>query len=110
MNAGHLNEALEAFEKALAANPSLAQAAYNQGVVLARQNKVQQAIKSFRTSVSLRPGFVMARFGLGLALKMAKDPAAEDEIRKAHLMKELLPASRSTVTVSRDSDNSELSK
>jgi protein O-GlcNAc transferase len=91
MNAGRLTEALALFRDAFSMDPSLALAAYNQGVVLARQNKAQEAIEAFRTAIRLRPGFVLSHFGLGFALKMAGDPAAEEEIRKAQLMSRLLP-------------------
>jgi tetratricopeptide (TPR) repeat protein len=90
MNAGKLDEALAAFGKALGSCPSLAVAAYNQGVVLARQNKTQEAIDSFRMAVRSRPGFVLAQYALGLMLRLNGDPSAEEQLRKAQLMNKLV--------------------
>jgi tetratricopeptide (TPR) repeat protein len=90
MNAGKLDEALVAFRKALDSCPSLAVAAYNQGVVLARQSRIQEAIESFRTAIQERPGFALAQYGLGLMLRLRGDPSAEEQIRKAQLMKKLV--------------------
>ncbi len=83
---GNLQQALEAFEKALAADPSYFMAAYNQGVVLGRLRKTQQAIAAFRTAIRLRPDFVLGHYGLGLALKTVGDPSAEEELAKARLL------------------------
>jgi tetratricopeptide (TPR) repeat protein len=91
MNAGELNEALEKFRAALALDPTYAAAAYNQGLVLARQEKTAEAIESFKTAIRLRPGFVLAHYGLGLALRLAGDPAADEQLRKAQLMRKLAP-------------------
>jgi len=85
---GQLDEALAAFRKALAADPSFFMAAYNQGVVLSRQGKKQEAIEAFRTAIRLRPDFVMAHYGLGLALRSAGDTTAEEELRKARLLEQ----------------------
>jgi tetratricopeptide (TPR) repeat protein len=79
MNAGELDEALEKFRSALALDPAYAAAVYNQGLVQARQGKTTEAIQSFRTAIRLRPGFVLAHYGLGLVLRLAGDPAADDQ-------------------------------
>jgi tetratricopeptide (TPR) repeat protein len=83
---GRLLEALAAFEKALAADPSFFMAAYNQGVVLGRLGRRQEAIAAFRTAIRLRPDFVLGHYGLGLMLKTAGDPSAEEELAKAQLL------------------------
>jgi len=83
---GRLHEALAAFEKALAADPSFFMAAYNQGVVLGRLGRRQEAIAAFRTAIRLRPDFVLGHYGLGLMLKTAGDPSAEEELAKAQLL------------------------
>ncbi len=85
-NEGRLHEALVAFEKALAADPSFFMAAYNQGVVLGRLGRREEAIAAFRTAIRLRPDFVMGHYGLGILLKTAGDPAAEGELAKAELL------------------------
>ncbi|MCI0418060.1 MAG: FG-GAP-like repeat-containing protein [Acidobacteria bacterium] len=91
MNTGHLDESLSAFSKALSMDPTLAAAAYNKGLVLARQNKIAEAIEFFRKAIHLRPGFVLAQYALGLTLQVAGDPSADQELRKAQLMKQWLP-------------------
>jgi hypothetical protein len=59
--------------------------------VLAQQGKTTEAIECFRTAIRLRPGFALAHYGLGLALHLAGDPAAEEQLRKAELMKGFMP-------------------
>jgi tetratricopeptide (TPR) repeat protein len=91
MNHGRLDEALVLFRDALLEDPQQAEAAYNQGLVLARLGKTMEAVESFRLAIRLRPGFVLAESGLGLALKIAGDPSAEKQLQKAGLMEKLIP-------------------
>jgi tetratricopeptide (TPR) repeat protein len=91
MNAGELDEALEKFRAARTLYPTYAAAAYNQALVLARQEKTSEAIQCFKTAIQLQPGFVLAHYGLGLALRLAGDPSADEQLRKAQLMKKLVP-------------------
>ena len=91
MNGQKLDEALEKFRAALALDPAYAAAAYNQGLAQARQGKTTEAIQSFRTAIRLRPGFVLAHYGLGLVLRLAGDASADEQLRKAELMKRLAP-------------------
>ena len=91
MKAGRLDEALGNFRNALKLDPSLASASYNQGLVLAQQGKTTEAIECFRAAIRLRPGFALAHYGLGLVLQLAGDPSAEEQLRKAELMKDLMP-------------------
>jgi len=91
MNAGELDEALQKFQAARALYPTYAAAAYNQALVLARQEKTTEAIQCFKTAIQLQPGFVLAHYGLGLALRLAGDPSADEQLRKAQLMKKLVP-------------------
>jgi enediyne biosynthesis protein E4 len=83
---GHLPDALAAFQKALAADPTFFMAAYNQGVVLGRLGKKQESIAAFRTAIRLRPDFVLGHYGLGLMLKAVGDPSASEELAKAQLL------------------------
>jgi tetratricopeptide (TPR) repeat protein len=85
-NEGQLEEALEAFQKALAADPSFFMAAYNQGIVLGRLGRTAEAITAFRTVIRLRPDFVMGHYALGLLLKIQGDPSSEAELAKARLL------------------------
>ena len=85
-NEGRSEEALVAFQKALAADPSFFMAAYNQGIVLGRLGRTQEAIEAFRRTIRLRPDFVLGHYGLGLLLKTLGDPSAEEELAKARLL------------------------
>ena len=85
-NEGRSEEALAAFEKALAADPSFFMAAYNQGIVLGRLGRTREAIESFRRTIRLRPDFVMGHYGLWLLLNTLGDPSAEEELAKARLL------------------------
>jgi hypothetical protein len=59
--------------------------------VLARRGKVLDAIESLRMAIRLRPGFVLAHYGLGLVLRHAGHPSADDQLRKAELIKRMSP-------------------
>jgi tetratricopeptide (TPR) repeat protein len=85
---GHLREASETFAKALAADPTFFMAAYNQGVVLGRMGRTQDAIAAFRTAIRLRPDFVLGHYGLGLLLRSTGDASAESELARARLLKQ----------------------
>ena len=89
MASNQLDEALAAFRGALNANPKLATAAYNIGVVLARQGRMQESAESFRAAIRLRPGFGAAHFGLALVLQASGDPNAAEEFRAARTLNEL---------------------
>ena len=86
MDEGQLENSLVRFRKALEADPSFFIAAYNQGVVLVHQGKNREAMEAFRSVIRLRPDFVMGHFGLAVVLKAMGDPAAAEELRKAHLL------------------------
>ena len=83
---GKLAEALAAFDKALASDPSFFMAAYNRGVVLARLGKKSEAIAAFRTAIRLRPDFALGHYGIGIMLKREGDPGAAAELAKAQLL------------------------
>jgi len=80
---GELPQALVAFDKALATDPSYFMAAYNRGVVLGRLGKKLEAIAAFRAAIRLRPDFALSHYGLGIMLKSEGDPGAADELAKA---------------------------
>jgi tetratricopeptide (TPR) repeat protein len=99
-NEGRLAEALAAFQKALAADPSFFMAAYNQGIVLGRLGRTPEAIAAFRTAIRLRPDFVMGHFALGVLLKTLGDPSAEEELARARLLNQYVaqPLGRGVLT------------
>lgn len=62
---GKLAEALSAYDRAIAAQPFLAQAHFNRAVALSRQGRADDARAGFRTALSLNPGWVAAMLALG---------------------------------------------
>ena len=86
MNQGKPEEALTAFQKALAADPTYFMAAYNQGVVLGKLGKKSEAIQALRVALRLRPDFSTGHYALGLLLRSVGDASAEEELAKARLL------------------------
>src|SRR5579875_902325 len=91
MNRGQIDQALRAFQAALANDPTFALAAYNAGVVLARMGRNQDAVKAFRVAIQLKPGLAAAHFGLGLVLRQMGDPTAAAELDEAQLLNKFIP-------------------
>lgn len=90
LNAGKIDEAIAAFEKALQLDPSLAAAHYNLGAAYERKDKLDEARKHFQEAVKLKPDFGEAYLAIGNSyLSQRKfDSAAIDALTKAT---ELLP-------------------
>jgi tetratricopeptide (TPR) repeat protein len=91
MQEERLEEALAAFKEVTKIDPTLAVAAYNQAVALSRLGRRQEAIEAFREAIRLRPSFVMAHYGLAIMLKLTGDPTASEELRRTHLLNQLVP-------------------
>ena len=66
---GNLNEAIEAYSKALSIKPDFAEAYNNMGIVLKDQGKLEEAIKSFNNAISINPRNAQAYYNKGIALK-----------------------------------------
>ena len=60
--------------KALELNPKNAVAQCTLGVALARQDKLDEAIRHFSESIKLEPGYVDAHYNLGQAMARTKKP------------------------------------
>jgi tetratricopeptide (TPR) repeat protein len=69
--AGLPDRAAEAYTAAIAANPRLAVAHNRLGALLARQERIPEALSCFESAVALDPASVEARFNLGLALALS---------------------------------------
>jgi tetratricopeptide (TPR) repeat protein len=65
---GRDQEALEAFRRAIHANPAYAEAHNNLGVLLQRQGKLSEALEEFKKAIESRPDYRQARFNLGRIL------------------------------------------
>ncbi len=68
-NQDRYGEALECFDRAIALDPSQAQAHYLRAGTLARASFTQEAIDSYRECLMRRPGHIGALLGLGHVLK-----------------------------------------
>ena len=76
--------AIAAYERALAVNPSHAEAHNNLGVALDAQRRYAEAAKHFRKAIGARPNYTEAHFNLGLAFFRANDNIhATQEFEKA---------------------------
>ena len=61
-------EAVEAFRRAIHANPAYAEAHNNLGVLLQRQGEISEALEEFKKALESRPDYRQARFNLGRIL------------------------------------------
>ena len=66
---GKLEEAVEAYTKAISLKPDFADANYNMGVVLQEQGKLDEAIEAYKKALSIKPQYPEAYYNMGNALK-----------------------------------------
>ena len=66
---GKLDEAVEAFNKAVSIKPDFAEACYNMGNALQDLGKLDEAIKAYNKAVSIKPNYAKAYNNMGNALK-----------------------------------------
>ena len=66
---GNLDQAIEAFQKALFLNPTDADTHFNMGNALKDQGKLDQAIRAYSISISLNPETAAPYFNIGNILK-----------------------------------------
>jgi protein O-GlcNAc transferase len=66
---GRLDEALAAFDAALALDRDYAEAQFNRGVVLQQQGRLDAAIAAYQQAVRLRPDYIEAATNAGIALQ-----------------------------------------
>lgn len=71
LNAGHTQQALELFDRAVAADPSDPEVRYQRGATRAKLGDYSGAIDDLRASVAARPYFLPATLELGVALTEA---------------------------------------
>jgi tetratricopeptide (TPR) repeat protein len=66
---GKLEEATEAFDKALSIKPDYADAHYNRGNALKDQGKLEEAIEAYNKATALKPDYAEAYSNMGITLK-----------------------------------------
>jgi len=64
-----LEEAIEAYSKALAIKPDYADAYYNMGIALQKQNKLEEAIEAYNKALAIKPDYADAYYNIGIALQ-----------------------------------------
>ena len=57
---GKLEEAIEAYNKALAIKPDYAEAYYNMGIALQDQGKLEEAIEAYNKALAIKPDYAEA--------------------------------------------------
>ena len=66
---GELDEAIEAYTKAISIKPDYAEAYNNMGLVLQEQGKLNEAIEAYKKALSIKPNFAEAFNNMGNTLK-----------------------------------------
>ena len=66
---GKLEEAIEAYNKALAIKPDYAEAYSNMGIALKDQGKLEEAIEAYNKALAIKPDYAEAYNNMGNALK-----------------------------------------
>jgi serine/threonine protein kinase/tetratricopeptide (TPR) repeat protein len=72
-NAGHIDEAREAQQRAVELDPHYAPSWYNIGHALFHSNRPAEAITAYRRALELDPGFAPAHYNLGFTLQSQGD-------------------------------------
>ena len=67
---GKLEEAIEAYNKAITIKPDYADAYYNMGNALKEQGKLEEAIEAYNKAIAIKPDYVQAYKNTGNILKM----------------------------------------
>ena len=68
-NLGKLEEAIEAYNKALDIKPDYAEAYYNMGIALKDQGKLEEAIEAYNKALAIKPDYAEACSNMGIVLK-----------------------------------------
>ena len=65
---GKLEEAIEAYTKALSIEPHYAEACYNMGITLQKQGKLEEAIEAYNKALSIKPDYAKSYLNMGVTL------------------------------------------
>ena len=85
---GQLDEAIDAYDKALSLKPDYAEAYYNIGVTFKEQGKLDKALEFFEKALSSRPDYAEAYNNMGNALQeQGKPEEAVESFEKALSLK-----------------------
>ena len=67
---GKLEEAIEAYKKALSIKPDYAEAYNNMGNAFQDQGKLNEAIDAYKKALSIKPDYAEAYNNMGIAFKI----------------------------------------
>jgi protein O-mannosyl-transferase len=83
-NAGRLEEALAAFNRAIAINPSHVNSQNGRATVFFKQGRLEEATAGFMTAIRIDPKYAIAHYNLGFALgQMGRTAEAMKEVQEA---------------------------
>ena len=77
---GKLEEAIEAYNKALAIKPDYAEAYNNMGDALKEQGKLEEAIEAYNKALAIKPDYAEAHRHLSILTKYTADTAQISEV------------------------------
>ena len=81
---GKLDEAIEAYKKAITIKPDYAEAHYNMGNALKEQGKLNEALEAYNKIISIKPDYAAAHNNMGIALQdLGKLDEAIEAYKKA---------------------------
>ena len=66
---GNLDEAIEAYKKAISIKPDYADAYNNMGIALKTQGNLDEAIEAYKKAISIKPNYAEAHNNMGIALR-----------------------------------------
>jgi len=66
---GMLDEAIDAYNKAILLKPDYAKTYNNMGIALRKQGNLNEAIEVYKKAISLKPDYVHAYYNMGIILK-----------------------------------------
>ena len=75
---GKLEEAIEAYNKALAIKPDYAEAYNNMGMFSQEQGKLEEAIEAYNKALAIKPDYADAYNNMGMRLSRARQAGRGD--------------------------------
>jgi len=66
---GNLEEAIEAYNKALSIKPDYAETYYNMGITLEEQGNLEEAIEAYNKAIAIKPNYAVAYNNIGITLQ-----------------------------------------
>ena len=98
---GKLEEAIEAYNKAIAIKPDFAEAYNNMGAALKAQGNLEEAIEACNKAIAIKPDFAEAYYNMGISFKeQGKLEEAIEAYTKAIVIKPDFARAYSNISIS----------